>query len=142
MGHCGLMPSTPDKSGIDHFSSLQFVKDWEVNFHIIGNCDDLLSAITQGHGFAVSDGSFKSQQGATAWIIEGTSSSSQVIGECFTPGYGEDHSSFRSKLAGIYSCLLFLKSCFRHELPSTQFFNWHAMANQSYIGYGIIRQRL
>jgi len=61
-------------SGIDCFSSLQFVKDWEVSFHIIGNWADLLSMITQGHGFAVSDGTFKSQQGAAAWIIEGCSS--------------------------------------------------------------------
>jgi len=61
-------------SGIDHFSSLQFIKDWEVDFHIIGNWDDLLGAITQGQGFAASDGSFKSQQGVAAWITEGYSS--------------------------------------------------------------------
>jgi len=115
-GHSLLLPSPPATSGIDCFSLLQFAKDWEVSFHIIGNWDDLLSAITQGYSFAVSDGSFKSQQGAAAWIIEGYSSTNWVIGKCLAPGHGEDHSSFCSKLAGIYSCLLFLKYCFQHKL--------------------------
>jgi len=111
-GHGLLMPLPPAMSGIDCFSLLQFVKDWEVNFHIIGNWADLSGAIIQGHGFTVSNGSFQSQQGATAWIIEGTSSTNRVIGKCLALGHSEDHSSFCSKLAGIYSCLLFLKYCF------------------------------
>jgi len=83
------------------------VKDWEVNFHIIGNWDELVQEVTLGRGYAVSDGSFKANQGAAAWIIKGLSSANCVIGECFTPGTDKDHSSFCSKLTGIYTCLLF-----------------------------------
>jgi len=67
MGHGPLLPPPSAMAlGIDHFSLLQFVNDWEVDFHIIGNWDDLLGAITQGQGFAISNSSFKSQQGVAA----------------------------------------------------------------------------
>jgi len=100
------------QTGPQSFSSLRFVSDWEVNYHIIGNWEDLSNDILTGHGYAVSNGSFKPNQGSAAWIIEGSGSTNRVIGECFTPGTDDDHSSFRSELAGIYTCLLFLHHCF------------------------------
>jgi len=51
------------------------------------------------------------------WIIEGSCSANRIIGECFAPGT-DDHSSFRSKLAGIYTCLLFIYHCFQHTLQT------------------------
>jgi len=104
--------------GIQYFSSLQFAIDWEVNFHIIGNWEELTREVIQGRGYAVSNGSFKTHQGAAAWIIEGSSSANRVIGECFAPGTDDDHSSFRSKLAGIYTCPLFIYHCFQHSLQT------------------------
>jgi len=90
--------------------------DWEVNFHIVGYWDALTQDVLQGWGYAVSDGLFKTNQGAAVWIIKGASSANWVLGECFTPGTDEDHSSFHSKLAGIYTCLLFIYHCFQHSL--------------------------
>jgi len=111
-GHGPIRPPSPLQSGPLAFSSLRFVSDWAVNYHIIGSWNDLSHDILTGHGFAVSNGSFKPNQGSAAWIIEGLGSSNRVIGEGFTPGMDDDHSSFRSKLAGIYTCLLFLHLCF------------------------------
>jgi len=113
-GHGPIQPPSPMQPGLQSFSSLHFVLDWEVNYHIIGNWEELSRDILAGRGYAVSDGSFKSNQGSVAWIIEGAGSTNRVIGEGFTPGTDEDHSSFRSKLAGIYTCLLFLHHCFPH----------------------------
>jgi len=58
-----------------------------------------------GWGFAVCDGSFKDDTGTAAWIIEGADSNTQLVGSWYTPSHGDDHSSFRSKLAGIVGVL-------------------------------------
>jgi len=113
-GHDPIQPPSPTLSGLQSFSSLRFVSDWEVNHHIIGNWEELTCDILAGCGYAVSDGSFKTNQGSVAWIIEGAHPTNRVIGEGFTPGQEDDHSSFRSELAGIYTCLLFLHHCFPH----------------------------
>jgi len=81
------MPSQPSMPGLHHFSALRFVTDWEVNFHIVRNWDALTRKVLQGQGYAVSDSSFKTNQGTAVWIIEGASSANRVIGECFTPGW-------------------------------------------------------
>jgi len=39
-----------------------------------------------------------------------------IWGECFIPGHDNDHSSFQSKLLGIYSLLLFLYHVGSHSL--------------------------
>jgi len=117
MGHGSILPPLASLPGIQHFPSLQFMKEWEVNFYIIGNWDKLVREVTQGWGYAVSNSSFKAQQGVAAWIIKGLGLANCIIGECFAPGTNEDHSSFHSKLAGIYMCLLFTYYCFQHSLP-------------------------
>ncbi len=114
-GHGPIRPPSPMQPGPQSFSSLRFVSDWAVNYHIIGSWKDLFNDILTGRGYAISDGSFKQNQGSAAWIIEGSGSTNRVLGECFTPGTDDDHSSFRSELAGIYTCLLFLHLCFPHN---------------------------
>jgi len=117
-GHGPIRPSSPMPPGLQSFSALRFVSDWEVTYHIIGNWEELSRDILDGRGYAVSDGSFKTNQGSAAWIIEGACPTNRVIGEGFTPGMDDDHSSFRSELAGIYTCLLFLHHCFPHSKTS------------------------
>jgi len=123
--------------GLQSFSSLHFVSDWEVNYHIIGNWEELSCYILAGHSYAVSDGSFKSNQGSAAWIIEGAGSTNRVIGEGFTPGMDDDHSSFCSELAGIYTCLLFLHHCFPHTSTKKPSSILPVMESRSYTGCGI-----
>jgi len=50
------------------------------------------------------------EAGAAAWIIEGRSASSRLIGTMIAPGSPTDHSSFRSELTGLYGALCTLES--------------------------------
>jgi len=61
--------------------------------------------LSHGEGFAVSDRSFKDEKGTAAWIIEAATANTQLISQWHTPGQTEDHSSFRSELAGIVGVL-------------------------------------
>jgi len=106
-GHGASISTFPTRFGIVSFWTLHFVKDWEFDFQIVGSWEALVCDVMQGQGFAVSDGSFKPQQGAATWILDGASSDNRVVSKCFVPGHDDDHSSFCSELTGIYSCLLF-----------------------------------
>jgi len=66
---------------------------------------ELSKELSQGQGFAVSNGSFKEETSAAAWIIEGRDSQHCLNGQMYTPGQPNDHSSFQSKLAGILGVL-------------------------------------
>jgi len=72
---------------------------------LTGSQSILLDALTQGWGYAVSDSSFKDDNGLAAWIIEGHNSTQQLVGQVRTPGHPVDHSSFRSEVAGIVGVL-------------------------------------
>jgi len=78
-----------------------FSKQWGLQLHLRGSQRALLQSLSRGEGFAVSDGSYKDDKGTAAWIIEGPSSVLRLTGSWFTPGQPEDHSSFRSELAGL-----------------------------------------
>jgi len=82
----------------------------------MGSWSNLQQELLEGQGFAVSDGSYRLGSGAAAWILEGTTSHNCIRGECFVPGYDNDHSSFCSELLGLYSLLLFLHHAGRHSL--------------------------
>jgi len=63
-------------------------------------------ALLRGHGFTVSDGSYKDEAGAMAWIIKkGSNLSMPLVGKRHTPGQPSDHSLFCSELAGIVGAL-------------------------------------
>jgi len=64
--------------------------------------------LSQGHSYAVSDGSFKDAASAAAWIIEGSNSALQLTGQWHMPGPPDSHSSFHSKVAGIVGVLYML----------------------------------
>jgi len=55
-----------------------------------------------GTTLAVSYGSFQNKKSACAWIIEGNNSMDRIKGSMLTPGQSGDHSSFWSKVAGVY----------------------------------------
>jgi len=93
-GHGPILPYLSQTPCLKTFRQSQFVKDWEFDFHIIGSWETLRQELASSLGFAVSDGSYKTLQGATAWILEGSTLANQVIGKCFTPRQGDDHSSF------------------------------------------------
>jgi len=61
--------------------------------------------LLEGLGCAVSNGSFKAESGAVAWLIEGMNSTTRLTGNWHTPGTMLDHSSFRSEVAGILGVL-------------------------------------
>jgi len=84
---------------------MEFFQQWEMLVHLMGSQLVLLDALTQGCGYAVSDGSYKDDNGSAAWIIEGPNSTLQLVRQVFTPGHPGDHSSFHSKVAGIVSVL-------------------------------------
>jgi len=84
---------------------MEFSQQWDMSVCLMGSQSVLLDALTQGWGYAVSDGSFKDNNGSAAWIIEGHNSTQRLVGQVRTLGHPGDHSSFRSKVAGIIGVL-------------------------------------
>jgi len=84
---------------------LYFSQDWCLELKQTSALVDFQSKLWHGHGYAVSDGSYKNGNGAAAWIIEGWTAVNRLKGTCFTPGGPNDHSSFHGKLAGILGVL-------------------------------------
>jgi len=64
----------------------------------------------------VSDSSFQAGRGAAAWIIKGRSNNNRIIGTCLSPSSEDGHSSFQSKLAGLYATLFTISHAY---LPHT-----------------------
>jgi len=64
----------------------------------------IIQAITSGHAMAVSDGSFKDNQGTMAWMIYDTRNPKVALGQgvITTPGSTTAQGSYRRELAGIY----------------------------------------
>jgi len=85
--------------------STDFSLKWGLSIQLVGAQAAVWSALSARQGYAVSDGSYKNNTGAAAWIIEGPNSSLRLIGQWYTPGHNDDHSSFRSELAGIVGVL-------------------------------------
>jgi len=79
--------------------------EWQLSISYRGSLDNIRCAIDTNTALAVSDSSFQDQCGACAWIIEGETSEDHIKGSMNTPGQKQDHSSFRSKAAGIYGAL-------------------------------------
>jgi len=86
--------STPKYEGINQLMHSEVGKDWKLQIQVTSSLMELHGDNKQNQGFAVSDGSFQEKVGAAAWIIEGSTGHSQIIGTMITPGSPEDHSSF------------------------------------------------
>jgi len=83
----------------------EFAQQWVLELNLTGAQRTFLAALSNGDGYAVCDGSFKDGNGAAAWIIKGTDSQTRLCRQWYTPGHSDDHSAFRSKLAGLVGVL-------------------------------------
>ncbi len=100
----GSSPCETPSHGIDPCHQIRtdpFAITWKLNLTLVGSQRTMMNGLQAGLGYAVSDGSYKDDAGAAAWIIEGSDSTSRLIGTWYTPGTTDNHSSFRSKIAGI-----------------------------------------
>jgi len=75
---------------------LPFAMTWNLQTKVIGKLSLLCQDIANGNSFAVSDGSFKDNNGTAAWIIEGSSGINRIQGTCLMPGAPDDQSAFQS----------------------------------------------
>ncbi len=100
------MSITPDKvNSIQH----QFWTTWPCEINLEGQADILEEAIKQGTAVAVSDGSYQSDHGAAAWVIESCTSAHRIRGAGQTPGYIQDQGAYCSELFGLWGILYTLK---------------------------------
>jgi len=81
----------------------------------------IAEAIKRCSMIAVSNGSFRDQYGTAAIIIEGYNPLHRITAKVITPGGAQDHSSYRSELAGIYSTLTIINHiCFFYDIHEGQ----------------------
>jgi hypothetical protein len=66
----------------------------------------IVEALKNREAIAVSDGSFKTEYGTAAWVIEGVDSHGRILGQVIAPGGPSDQSPYRSELTGIYSIMI------------------------------------
>jgi len=66
---------------------------------------NLIQAILSSQAIAVSNGSFRDQLGAAAWMIEGTMAEHRLLGTGHTLGNLEDQSAYQSELFGLWGIL-------------------------------------
>jgi len=71
-----------------------FSRQWNLQVQLEGSQREFLNKLSDGQGYAVSNGSFKEESGAAAWLIEGPNSDLWLTGKWHTPGTSSDHSSF------------------------------------------------
>jgi len=102
-GNIDIVVSKPE--GIAALAQHQYRREWKWELTIVGNLQLLLEDVRNGYGYAVSDGSFQAGRGAAAWIIEGRMNHNRIVRTCFSPSSDNRHSSFQSKLAGVYTTL-------------------------------------
>jgi hypothetical protein len=78
---------------------------------------EIADALQEGTAAAVSNGSFKDAQGASAFIIEGSSSNGRLVGVNIMQGEEESQSPCRSKLGGVAGVLEALHcTCVAHSV--------------------------
>jgi len=85
---------------------------------VVGELQEIVTAITNGTALAVSDGSYKEGRGAAAWTIKGSSAKDKVSGACLVPGTTEDHSAFQSEAMGILGTFLTLYHLLGEDGPA------------------------
>jgi len=98
--------SNPDS--FQMFQQSSFARDWQVEVTVTSSLCHLAEELTMGQGLRVSNGSFITVKGS--WLLEGSMSNQRIAGACLVPGIADNHSSFCSKLTGIFVALLTLQS--------------------------------
>jgi len=103
---CSICEQSPQC--VDPCQQLQMTtisQQWELNILLTGPQQEMTVMLSEGKGYTVSDGSFKEEARAAAWIIEGPTSELRLTRQWHTPGPTDRHSSFCSKVAGIVRVL-------------------------------------
>jgi len=86
---------------VEALRELPVTKDWNLTNQTTDKLYDLKAKLNQEIAFTISNGSF-CKKNLVAWIIEGKNQSHRLIGICMTQSCAADHSSFCSKLWGLY----------------------------------------
>jgi len=108
-GSAPIAPTPSTESALTKLLQHPFAHIWQWETLVVGNLLQLISDLQSGKGYAVSNGSFQAGKGAATWIIEGTDNTNRIIGRGLSPSDDEGHSSFRSKLAGIFAIMFTLQ---------------------------------
>jgi len=108
-GSAPIAPIPCTESALTRLLKHSFAQIWQWETLVVGNLQQLINDLQSGKGYAVSDGSFQAGKGAAAWIIEGKDNTNRIIGRGLSPSDDEGHSSFRSKLAGIFAIMFTLQ---------------------------------
>jgi len=106
-GHCLIIPPEQSNQPADLYNYLTSdtnIRECVYDLQIIGSNSSIKSAICEGTLIAVSDGSYKDQYGTASWCID--HNGIFISGDAIAPGVEPDHSSFRSKLMGIYAIMV------------------------------------
>ena len=89
---------------------------WSIaEFWATDNGEHIAQAIIKGNAIALSDGSFKNQRGASAWVIEGDNEIGRIKGWNMVPGSNEDQSAYRSELTGLLALLVMTGEICKHH---------------------------
>jgi len=80
-------------------------KQGKLEVKLVGAQRAMQVALSNGKGFAISDGSFKDKAGTAVWIIKDRNANLQIIRQGHTPRQPSNHSSLWSEMAGILGVL-------------------------------------
>jgi hypothetical protein len=82
--------------------------DWVLQHVTVPDNFEVAWTIAKRKVCAVSDGSFKDSHGTAAWMIY-VSADCVITGRCITPGPSTSQSAYRSKLAGLYCIVYYVR---------------------------------
>jgi hypothetical protein len=81
---------------------------WE-QFQVDVEFQDIVQWLELEDAIVVSDGSYKENMGTSSWRILNKHDETKIIaGANFVPGRAQDLSSYQSKLAGMFSIIIFI----------------------------------
>jgi len=101
-----LPPAKEHLTGITALLQHPFATMWNLKLQMKGKLGLLSQEIAECKGFAISNGSFKDDDGAAAWIIKRSMGMNCI--KSLIPRAPEDQSAFHSKLTGLYGIMLTL----------------------------------
>jgi len=114
-GHGKIDQTRQTQEGLRFLQQHPFAHEWHWELVIVGNLWELEEDLYARTGYVVSNGSFQTGRGAAAWIIEGRDHTNRIIGQCSSPSNADKHSSFRSKLVGIFVTLFTLSAIIKRQ---------------------------
>ena len=99
----------------------QYYQDKWASLHMEADDDgqDFAVGITNNQATAISDGSYKSQQGTSCSILRGSNKTIRIVTINRVPGDPDSQSSYRSELAGIAGSILIIQTvCDKYSIKS------------------------